>query len=402
MKYICVTISLLLLGCLSLSAFAADSPKLTYRQNKALYQAQKALEVGDARQCIEIVSQYLDDDETAPYPFYSLLGTCYYQLKDYKSASGAFKKALELAPENAEISLGLATCLYLKEDYIGAGKQFVATYEMGETKDHKLLYQAAVAFYMGKDFRHSKGVLKELLEISDRPDSAWNELLISCFLELKEWAEAQEFVHHLLRKKPGHEPYWRLSAQLYLQQQDYRQAASAMEVVNFLSPPATDDLKLLAGLYSYLNIPLRAADLLGQAYSPKFTPDQIEEVAGLYQRGFDYKKAAKVVEQGLKRWPDSLELKILSAQLLYQQGRYQELLQSASGDSVLSAQHSLLIGYAAWHLGMWLQAKKYFRRARSDPKYMKQSRHAIEVLDLLLQADAEGQEDQSSYAQFKP
>ena len=402
MKFVSLLILTVLSLGLSVTVFAADSSKLSYRQNKIVYQAQKSLEVGDALQCTKIVHQYLNEHQSAPYQFYSLLGACQYQRQDYTSATQAFTKAFGLKPKNAEISSGLATCQYLSGNYSAAGKQFLTTYRLSTNKDQQLLYQSAVAFYMDNDFRQSVGVLKQLLQETEVHDSAWNELFLSCYLELKEWTAAENHLQKLLLQKPEHEPYWRLLAQLHLQQQNYQQAAYAMEVVSRLQPPSIEDLKTLAGLYSYLNIPLRAADLLTKAYGSDPVPKQIEELAGLYQRGYDYAAAMKVAEQGMKRWPDSMELKTLASQLLYQLGRYQDVLQSSAETSLQNPQQSLLQGYAAWHLGEWLQAKNLFRQALTDKQYRSQSRHALDVLELLLQAAADDSQKQQAYAQLKP
>jgi len=396
MQILSTAILMVFLSCLSVSVLAADSSKMSYRQNKIIYQAQKALEVGDAQQCTRIVLQYLDEQEATPYQFYSLLGTCQYQLQDFSAATRAFATAFSQEPENPEISSALATSLYLHEDYTAAAKQFAVTYQLSTDKEPQLLYQSAVAFYMAKDFRQAVTALKQLVKESNADDSSWNELLLSCYLELKEWTEAQQHLQQLLQQKPEHEPYWRLLAQLYLQQKDYRQAAFAMEIVSRLQPSAAEDLKFLAGLYNYLNIPLRAADLLAQAYGPAPLPQQVEELAGLYLRGYDYSKAMTVIEMGLQRWPDSVPLGSLLTQLLYQQGRYQDVLKSTAAGS----EQSLLKGYAAWHLGRWTEARKFFLQAASDKRYHAQSRHALEVLELLLQAAAEDVDGRQSYARL--
>ena len=399
----CIPLIFALFLCsLPFTAVAGTDAGLSYRQNKIVYQAQKALEVGDARQCTEIIRQYLDENGSAPYPFYSLLGTCHYRLEDYPSAILAFGKAVALEPDNAELSFSLATCLYLDSRYSAAAQRFVTTYQISPDKDPDLLYQAAVAFYTAEDFRQAETVLRELLTATRDHATAWNELLLSCLLELKEWSAAEKHLQQLLRQQPEHEPYWRLMTQLHLQQKKYRQAAYALEVINRLHPPAHDELKTLAELYNYLNVPLRAAALLEQAYGTERTPDQVAEIAGLYQRGYDYAKAGAIVKEGLIRWPESSALKTLSAQLLYQQGHYRDLLHPEDRGSEATAEQNLLKGYAAWHLGKWHEARKYFRQSLGDSQYRSQSRQAIDLLNLLLEAETEAPDDQQSVARIQP
>jgi len=383
-------VTLLVLLLFATDALAAKAPELSYRQKKILYQAQKSLQVGDAKQCAAMITQQQQKTNPLPAPFYALLGTCYYQSQQYDLASQSFAQALAQQPEDADLSLNRATCLYQAGDYLQAGEQFSTTYRLRSGRDSELLYQAAVAFYQGKDFQRASQSLQRLLSEATEPHTSWMELLLSCQLALHKWDEAGEQLQHLLRERPAHEPYWRLLAQLNVQQEHYQQATTAMEVMFQLKPPTNEDLKNLAGLYNYLNLPLRAADLLRRAYGDRPTQQQVEELANLYQRGFDFRQALAVVELGLEQWEQSAALQNLRTRLFYEQGRYEELLIEEPKGSQLTAQQHLLQGYAAWQLGRWTQACSFFKQALSDAKCASQAHNALEVLDLLLQTAEEG------------
>lgn len=371
-------------------ALASEVPKLSFQENKILYQAQKALEVGDPRQAITMIRQYqVHQSGPVPYPFFSLLGSCHYQLKQYREAAKAFGTALNQQPDDGDLSVKLATCLYQASDYIPAGRQFAAAYGRVSAQKPDLLYQSAVAFYQGKDYQHAAQSLEKLIKTTATSENAWMELLLSCRLELQKWSEAESLLNQLLSRQPMHEPYWRLLSQLHLQRKQYREAVMAMEVMYQLSPPSSDDLKNLAELYSYLNLPLRSAKLLRQIYGKHLAPAQIKELAGLYQRGFDYQNALATMAQGLKAHPDDAGLQILRTQLLYEKGDYQALVNENASMSPPSAQERLLQGYAAWHLGRWRLAQKYFKQALRDAHYRTWAKNALDALELILQAAEE-------------
>lgn len=382
-----LTVALIACGLGARGALASEVPQLSFQENKILYQAQKALEVGDPRQAITIIKQYQTQQSgPVPSPFFSLLGSCHYQLKQYREAAQAFGAALNQHPDDGDLSVKLATCLYQACDYIPAGRQFAAAYGRASPPKPDLLYQSAVAFYQGKDCQHAAQSLKKLIKTTVRPENAWMELLLSCRLELKKWSEAESLLNRLLKRQPMHERYWRLLSQLHLQRKQYRKAVMDMEVMYQLSPPSFDDLKNLAGWYSYLNLPLRSARLLRQAYGEHLASAQIKELAGLYQRGFDYQNALATVAQGLKTHPNDAGLQTLRTQLLYEKGDYQALVNEKALMSSTSAQERLLQGYAAWHLGRWTLAQKYFKQALRDAHSRTRAKNALDVLELILQA----------------
>ncbi|MBF0646648.1 tetratricopeptide repeat protein [Desulfuromonas acetoxidans] len=368
-------------------ATSADA-KLTFRQNKHLYQAQKALQVGDAQQCVTMIHSYTTEyPDDIPYPFYSLLGACYHQLNDYPKAAEAFATALKLQPDDAQLSINLATCYYLDGHYDQAGRQFSHSYQLQQAKDPQLLYQSAVAFIQGEHYRQAKQSLTSLINSGATIKANWYELLLSCHIELKEWQQGQQLLDRLLQQQPEHEPYWRLKAQIALQQEKYKQAASALEVTLRLHGDNRDDLTQLAGLYGYLRAPLRAADLLKRAYQDTPTPENSLKIARLYHQGYAYDEALAEVDAALHRSPKNSELHSLKAQLLYDRGSYQQLL-ALSPTTARPRQH-LLQGYAAWHLGQWETARTHFKQALGDRRFRSQARNALDVLDLLAQAEQE-------------
>ncbi|MBN2645419.1 MAG: tetratricopeptide repeat protein [Desulfuromonadaceae bacterium] len=368
----------------------AANAKLTFRQNKHLYQAQKALQVGDAQQCVTMIHSYMAEyPEDIPYPFFSLLGACYHQMNDYPKATQAFAKALDLQPDDAQLSINLATCYYLNGHYIEAGHQFTLSYQLQPTKDPELLYQSAIAFIQGKQYPEAKQSLTRLLDSVAAAKTTWYELLLSCHIELKEWRQGQQLLDRLVQQQPEHEPYWRLKAQIALQQEQYVAAASALEVALRLRGDTRDDLIQLAGLYRYLRAPLRAADLLQRAYGAEPSADQSLEIARLYTQGCAYPQALPEVEAALRRAPQHAELISLKAQLLYDQGQYQQLL--ALNDAATAPRQHLLQGYAAWQLGQWDQARRQFQKALANPQFRGQARNALDILDLLAEAQHESE-----------
>ncbi len=362
--------------------------KLTFRQNKHLYQAQKALQVGDAQQCVTMIHSYMAEyPDDIPAPFYTLLGTSYHRLNDTPKATQAFAKALELQPDDAQLSINLATCYYLDNHYDLAGRQFAHSYQLQQTKDPELLYQSAIAFIQGQQYPQAKHSLTTLLNSGVAAKANWYELLLSCHIELKEWRQGQKLLDRLLHQHPEHEPYWRLKAQIALQQEHYPEAASALEVTLRLHGDNREDLTQLAGLYRYLQAPLRAADLLTRAYGTAPAAQQSLEIARLYHQGYAHDQALKVVDSALQRTPKDEELHSFKAQLLYDRGSYQQLL-SLAATSATPRRH-LLQGYAAWQLGQWQTARNHFKQALSDRRFRSQARNALDVLDLLAQAERE-------------
>lgn len=382
---LCSTVLLVLLSSGAYTAPNVNAANLTFRQTKHLYLAQKALEVGDSNQAIHLIHQYEQQHPIdTPAPFYALLGRCYHVLDNHRQAATAFATALSLQPDSAEFSLNLATCHYLNGDFLQAGQQFSNTYRLKQPQDGELLYQAAIAYVQGDDYPHAQQRLAQLISDSNTIKQAWQELLLTCQIEQKQWPQAQQLLRTLLEQDPHHLPYWRLQTQLHLHQQAYAKAASSMEVMLRLQPPSDSELRQLAEVYRYLQAPLRCGQLLEQLHGEAVTAKQQHEIATLYQQGFDYSHALTLVRKGLQQWPNDPALSTLHAQLLYTQRNYQQLIELPSFDQQTTGQQQILKGYAAWHLGLWEKAQTNFRLATSDQQYRTQAKNALEVLELLV------------------
>jgi len=385
------TISTIAIALMLLCATAelADA-KLTFRQNKHLYQAQKALNVGDAEQSITMLKSYIKEyPEEIPYQFHALLGASYHLMQNYVEAAQSFARALKLQPNSAQLSINLATCYYLADHYTQAGKQFSHSYTLSQPHNPELLYQSAIAFVQGEHYGRAKESLTTLLSSGSTIKANWYELLLSCHIELKEWNEGQKLLDLLLQQQPEHEPYWRLKAQIALQQEHYIDATAALEVSLRLKGDNKTDLTQLAQLYHYLQAPLRAAELLKRAYGTTPSAEHSLEIAHLYQQGYAYEQALDVVDKALIHAPQHQELLGFKAQLLYDQGEYQQLLGMQS-EKTLPIQH-LLQGYAAWHLGHWQTARTHFKHALYDSHLTSQARNALDVLNLLAEARRESE-----------
>lgn len=361
---------------------------MTFKQNKLLYQAQKTLNIGDAAQCIRMLEDHIaEQQDQVPYQVYSLLGASYHLQKDYSQAAKNFTTALNLQPEDTHISTNLATCYYLDSHYKQAGEQFAHSYLLSNSTSPELLYQSAIAFIQGGDYGDAKHSLTALLDSGVPAKNSWYELLLSCHIELQEWQLGQQLLDQLLSIQPAHEPYWRLKAQISMQQEQFLAAAAALEVALHLSKDNYANLTQLASLYRYLQAPLRAADLLKRAYGTTPTAQQSAEIARLYHQGYAFEQALSEMHTALQNHPNDEELLNLNAQLLYDSGNYQQLLELAVTPELPS--QNLLQGYAAWQLGQWQVASSHFNRALKDRRFAAQARNALEVINLLAEAKRE-------------
>ncbi|MBN2704807.1 MAG: tetratricopeptide repeat protein [Deltaproteobacteria bacterium] len=363
-----------------------SAQRLSLRQNRILYQAQKARALGDVAQAAAMIRQYQEENQEAlPLPFYRLLGTCCYEMQQYGRAAEAFGQALALDAGDADIVHSLAVCYYLDGRYQDAGIQFLRTQQLRPEAGSEFIYQAAVSFYQAQDFAQSRQTLAQLPLATLEPRSREIELFLNCLVELKDWPTAEKYLDDLLESIPAHAPYWRLLAQIHLHRQQYGPAATALEVLLRLQVASPEELANLAALYSYLNLPLRAAALLERVYGEEPDPQQVKEIATLYRRGFNYRAAFRVTEAALNRdLNEKPELKFLRAQMLYEQGRYRQLLDDYSPAAGNDAKISLLLGYAAWHLNAWKQAQSFFEIAQRDDHLREQARSAQAVLAYFL------------------
>lgn len=372
--------------------FAGDRP-LSYRETKVIYKAKAYLDHGNAQQCVGLLGQYLSRDHTdVPYQFYMLLGNCWFQLNNARQAGEAYQKALELRPKDPDLLVNYATSLYVQEKYREAAEVFARTFRLKKPERLDLLYRAAASYYQAGLYHKARGVLDTLMARTKDMKKKWVELLVFTDVRLKDWDDATKFLTRLVHQGPEEAKFWKLLAHVRLNQGKYKDAAVSLEIAYHLKDPSRPELEGLASLYSYLDAPLKAAEILTKAYDTNQEPKQTLHLARLYARGYQYDKALRLYRAVLDQDPSEVIVKEMVS-LLYDSGKFWEMVtlvdQAVKQYGFKDPSLYLMKGYAAWHLQDWALARSAFQMAKASDRYRSQAEGALEIISGLIEAKTE-------------
>ncbi|GBC62342.1 hypothetical protein DENIS_3311 [Desulfonema ishimotonii] len=368
----------------------AEKQQMTRNEQQALYAAQEAMKKEDFGTARQVLQNHLRNHPNEAGPlFYYALGNAWYMGGKAKPAYDAYKKGFQIDPTSCALCLNLGRVAYELEKYQTAGGLFEKAHRLGKgQKNPDLLYQAGVAYYQGKSLKNAKRVLKRLVSGKRRPDKSCLQLLIQVHLDLKEWKSAEKIVRDFLKQEQENTEYWQLLAQIRMRREDYRGAASALEIIYSLRKPTSKELEELANLYFYLNVPLKAVRTLERAYGPAPKPAHCEKLARAAVQAQQPDRAIRYLNMAIGQTPAS-KYHLEKGRIYYEQGRWNEAttsLRICVRQNPKQAAAQILLGYCLMEKGAWAEARTVFLAAEKDQKYRKEARDALAMLKEISEA----------------
>jgi tetratricopeptide (TPR) repeat protein len=377
-----------LLFFFNFSALAGQShTEIPLAVQKTLYAAQKAIEQKDYAQARELLLDYVQKYPQKPHAMiYYLLGNAWYLSHDLQKAYHAYKTGMSLDANYLPLCHNLAQVAYELGKYREAGKFFEQAYacaSQAKKTDRELLYNAALAWYQAGAYHKALQVLERLITWpADKIQKDWIELDVYVLLELKKFQKAREIISNYLAHDPALSKFWKLLAHIAIQQEDYAQAVSALEIAYKLKPPTPEEWQELARIYFYLNIPLKAAKALEKAYGPDPNPKECDELARGFAQANRLDKAIYYLDLALQKEPTSKRY-LEKGQIYYSHGQWVEAARAYENALHLDQKNGLayfMLGLCAMEMEDFSQAQKAFSQAARYSKYKDQAEAFLAAL----------------------
>lgn len=343
-----------------------ETASLTKEEQKALYEAQEAIKGKAFQKASRLLTEHLRKypDKPNPLVFYAL-GNAWYLGKNLNKAFKAYEQGFTRYPSSYLLCTNLGAVSYELEKYHKAGELFEKAYKLSKSPQKEMLYQAGTAYYQAKAFQKAKSVLRRLHRASGSSKKSWIQLLIHVCLELKDWKEAENTLLNFLNRNPEDTEYWKLLSQVRFRRNDYRGAASALEIIYGITPPTSKESEELANLYLHLNFPLKAIQHLEKAYGPSPTPKQCDKISKIYVQARRTDQAIRYLDMAIKQEYSSARL-LEKGKLCYEQARWNEAIKALSACVQKNPREELahlLIGYCALEKENFDLARKAFLKA---------------------------------------
>jgi len=257
-------------------------------------------EQGDLQRGIAVLNALPDDDQTAKTEY--VLGASYDQVKETKKAIAAYRRSLDLEPDNLDVERALADAL-LKD---GQDKEALAAYEdvaEGDPSDPQAYLHMAEIERRNGQYDEALANLKKAQPLaSDSLEISYNEALTYDALGRYEDAE-------------------KLFAKL---------AADSEHTTGQYSAPEKNNRALFLDRLANVYREESKADLAAATYvkladlGPDFAERGYGNAIDAYRDGHLYDKATEIARQASEKYPKNHSLKLMYATQLADGGKFDE------------------------------------------------------------------------------
>lgn len=298
---------------------------------------------------------------------------------DYEQAAAAFEKclALDALPDATALNTryNLAQMYLMLERAQPAIAALAAWFEQAEHPTPDAYYLLAMAYVQADDYRSAVEPAEQAVARTEKPRESWLELLLSLYLQTNEYEKAAGVLERLVVLFPKKD-YWLQLAAIYGELQQEEKSLAVLDVAyqtGFLTEGR--ELRNLAQMYLYQEIPYRAAELLESALAEgRIEPDaeswQLLADSWLYAKEYDravepLQRAAELTNRG--------DLYLRLAQLHLQLERWEDAHKAASAAvakgklAEVGAAH-LVAGIAQYKRGAPDLARQAFAAAQSHER----------------------------------
>ena len=385
----------LLASCFLLSAFSfqlialfsfpawakSEAPKLTPAVQKVVYEAQQLMEKKDYLKAEGCLRKFIEKNRKRPHYLVEFtLANCLTMSGRDKDAVLHYRAAANLYPNFAAAWQNMGKIYFDLKQYDEAGDCLLKAYEINEEKEPSLLYYAAVSYIMAKKETKALPHLEYLVsgEVG-APKTEWLEALLKVYMDLKLKEKAFAVVRRLIDENGDDPRWWKILAQLHLQQNDYKPAVAALTVHSYLTPLKKQDIVLLGDLTNAIGVPLRAAAYYEKALSLENNVGDYEKLASAYIGAHRPAKAIEVLNRALEEKPTST-LWFMMGHVLYEEEKFDKACNAFDQSTRFDAENGrayLMMGYCALQMDKKETARSAFQKACRFPRQEKTAKRLL-------------------------
>lgn len=389
--------------CVGASAVRADETgdiqwkTIPEKTKIALYEAQQAMMKNDFQRAIDILVGF---QKKRPEQNHALvdfnIGTAYGLLGNSDKAIEHLEKAATLDSSYSATWLNLGKLYYQKQLFVKAGAALEKAHGLSVRKDPEVLFMAVASYYQASDFQKTLELGKELLFTYNWEKNNLVEILASAAISSGNLQEATALIRTLTERDPSNQTYWKLAAQAYFKNQQYKDATIAYEIFGYLGNLSREELFVMGDLFTMIGLPQRAAQYYEAALRDGGTAQEYDKLSIAYYCAYQFDKAIAAVDKAIAQEETSERL-LLKAQLHYVRDNFGEAhryyVQAAQRMST-DGHEWLMAGYCAMRSGNVQLAKDLLRKASEFPA---QRNDALAMLKSM----SSGEEIQKAMQEFK-
>lgn len=391
---------LILLCCVEVNAANKKQYSVSQGTYKVLTKSRKMSEASQYQKAINLLKNQFSKVTKNQYEttlIHQHLAYIYLEQHDYKKAVASLEKTLtgesSLPPDSVQsLRYNLAQVYMQTEQYKKALPVLHRWFSQEKKPTADAWYLQALAYYKLNQFTLAVSPLKKAIALS--PHENWSVLLLSLYLEQKNYRQAIVVLNRLLDIYPNKKQYWLHLTDVHLMLKDYTKALAALKLAYRTVTLEEKDILRLAQLYMHKNIPLSAAELLLDNLQRKKIKENVvnlELLANSWAMAREHKKELKYLKQAAAMKKDG-RLYQRCGQILLQMERWNEaiaMLRKAlkKGNLKQPQQSYLLMGIAAYNANQlktaswaFTQAGKYKKTKTQAERWLHQVQQKIQEI----------------------
>ena len=238
-----------------------------------LQEAQEMLGEGKHNEAKKIVEGQLDRGKRIKdYDRAVLLQTLGYieaDRENYQGAASAFKQCLAIEdglPDQAKVDLmyNLGQLYMALEQYDNAIAQLTSWFKIAENPNAKAYILLANAYYNKNDFDKATKLAEAAIKKGGASSNEnWFRFLLALYFEQNKYKHAEALLQVMVKRFPGDGLYWRQLSAVTAENKKEKRSFLIAELAYMQGMlEKGDDVKRLAQLYIYYDVPYKAAKIL--------------------------------------------------------------------------------------------------------------------------------------------
>lgn len=329
-------------------------------------------------EALAILNEMKDKAADKPYEYATVMqniGWIYAAQSQYRKAIDAMSKSINANALPAQVvqasNLNLAQMYFAVEDYNSAIKVLENWFGCEKSPKPEAYLMLSQVYAQMKRYKDAIPPAKKALEISASPKESWYQHLLGLYWETNDFKNATDVLRLLVSKYPDQKKYWTQLSGIYARINDDKNSLATLELAyrqNMLDKES--ELKQLAALYAYLDIPYKSAEVLEKGIqSSKIDANEKNwnAVGVAWRSAREFDRAIKAFGEAAK-FSDVGEYYFLMAEMYCDKEQWKDAvsaLQNAfkKGGLKNPGYAYMHLGEAKFHLGAYKEAISAFQAA---------------------------------------
>ncbi len=372
-----------------------SAPTISERTGEKLNEAIALLDTDNYAGAIAVLSE-INLEKTSPYErsrIEQIWAGISYAQGDYDAARQHLTQAVAAGGFNEnEISQARYQIgqMYMAEEKWKEGAAALEDwFRTAKDPNSAAYYLLAAAYYQMEDLNRALEPAKKAVELTDKPQPSWIELLLGLYLQRENYDASVPLLERLIAMEPDKKTHWLRLSSLYQAQEKYPQALAAMQVAyNADYMTQESDYIRLSDMLRFNDIPYRAARVMETAIDDgKVTANAevYEKLANAWIQAGDFEKAIPPLERAA-RMSDSGDLYARLGQVQVQREKWDDAVKALQngidkGNLDDLGNTELMMGIALLNQKKLGDARGWFQRASRSEKHRKMAVSYIQLID---------------------